>query len=266
MDNQSPVEQARDLLTRPVFNPVLDVAVGEGKLDYELYLRTNELLSLQIAPDELALPDELMFQIVHQAQEIWLKLLAHELAELVGDLDDERLWDAATRLTRAVRIVHCLAEEIRVLETLTPDSYQVIRRHLGNGSGQQSPGYNRVSAVARLVRDALTRLLARRDIELIRIYQDSAVDSDLKRLCESLLDLDEGYQTWLFTHYMLVRRTIGVQRDVAALDGVPTQVLVGRMTQPLFRDLWQVRARLTATWTRAGGTSPGTPRREGMAT
>jgi len=33
---------------------------------------------------------------------------------------------------------------------------------------------------------------------------------------------------------MLVRRTIGVGRDVKALDGVSTQILIGRMTQPLF--------------------------------
>ncbi|GAA0398120.1 hypothetical protein Acor_34760 [Acrocarpospora corrugata] len=74
------------------------------------------------------------------------------------------------------------------------------------------------------------------------------------------MDVDEAYQTWLFTHFMLVRRTIGVSRNTAALDGVSTQVLPGRMTQPLFRQLWRVREQMTANWNRDGGYAPGATR------
>src|SRR6266542_2271465 len=73
---QSAVDEVRHALSRPLFNPVLKVWVGEGKLDYEVYLRTGDLLQLQTPRTELVAPDELMFQVVHQAQEIWLKLLA----------------------------------------------------------------------------------------------------------------------------------------------------------------------------------------------
>jgi tryptophan 2,3-dioxygenase len=104
----------------------------------------------------------------------------------------------------------------------------------------------------------LDRLLARRAVTFPDVY--AGAGAELKRICELLVDVDEGYQTWLFTHYMLVRRTIGVSRDVEALDGVPTQVLVGRMTQPLFRRLWAVRTELTAGWQREGGLPPGADR------
>lgn len=43
----SAVDEVRHALSRPLFNPVLKVWVGEGKLDYEVYLRTDDLLRLQ---------------------------------------------------------------------------------------------------------------------------------------------------------------------------------------------------------------------------
>lgn len=256
-------DKAREAVSRPVFNPLLKVWVGEGKLDYEVYVRTAELLALQTPKRELVVADELMFQMVHQAQEIWLKLLAHELVEAVGDLDTGALWDGSARLDRTVRITRCLIGELHVLESLRPDTYQVIRRHLGNGSGQESPGYNAVRVAAGYLAAALDRLLVRQGVDLPDVYGQSPPCPQLARICELLLDLDEGYQTWLFTHYMLVRRTIGVGRQVAALDGVPSQVLVGRMTQPLFPPLWKLREQMTASWHRGGGTRPGAHRSTG---
>jgi tryptophan 2,3-dioxygenase len=258
----SAVEDLREVLSKPLFNPILRTWVGEGKLDYEIYLRTTDLLSLQTSSNELVDPDELMFQIVHQAQEVWLKLLSHELTETVCDLDRNALWDVAARLDRAVRIAHCLAEELRVLETLTPDTYRVIRRSLGSGSGQESPGYNAVRTAAAYVATALDRLLTDRGVSVIEIYGPATRSMpELRRICELLVDFDENYQMWLVTHFMLVRRTIGVDRTTKALDGVSTQVLIGRMTRPLFRELWKAREEMTANWDREGGHAPGAARR-----
>ncbi|MFG1876250.1 tryptophan 2,3-dioxygenase family protein [Sphaerisporangium sp. NPDC049003] len=238
--------------------------VGEGKLDYELYLRTDDLLSLQSAVGDLVSPDEMMFQIVHQTQELWLKLATHELIEVVGDLEREGFWEASARLSRVARIFGGLRQELVVLETLTPDSYQTIRRHLGNGSGQESPGFNRVRMAAEHVSKALDLALERRKASIRDVYEPRDVEHpDLKYTFELLVDVDEAYQMWLVTHFMLVRRTIGVSRGTSALDGVPTQVLTGRMTQPLFRPLWKVREEMTATWNRGGGYAPGAERTEG---
>ena len=63
---------------RTYSQPILS---GEGASDYERYLRTDELLALQKRPDEQTHRDELLFQTVHQASELWLKLAWSEAEE-----------------------------------------------------------------------------------------------------------------------------------------------------------------------------------------
>ena len=46
----------------------------EGGSDYEVYIRTDELLALQPEPDTWKHRDELLFTVVHQSSELWLKL------------------------------------------------------------------------------------------------------------------------------------------------------------------------------------------------
>ena len=52
---------------------------GDAATDYERYLRTDELLSLQKSPAEVVHRDEHLFQTVHQSSELWLKLAWLEL-------------------------------------------------------------------------------------------------------------------------------------------------------------------------------------------
>ncbi len=255
----SPAERLRLELAEPLFNPLLKKWVGKGELDYEVYLKTPTLLSLQAADGERVAHDELMFQVVHQAQELWLKLASREAVEVVAELDRDALWAASARLERICRVLQAVKHELAIMETMTPDTYQVIRRSLGNGSGQESPGYNMLRKVAQGLEGALDRLLARRGQTLMSVYRAGGPD-DLKRICEQLVDMDEAFQGWLHAHFQLVRRTIGVDRSVKALDGLPTQVLQGRMTLPLFRELWDVRLELTAGWRREGGVDPGVDR------
>ena len=82
--------------------PVLE---GRGDSDYERYLRTDELLALQKRPGEQVHRDELLFQTVHQASELWLQLAWTE-AEEATRLVERRELDAAERLLR--RAVQCL--------------------------------------------------------------------------------------------------------------------------------------------------------------
>lgn len=46
---------------------------GEGKSDYERYLKLSELLKLQPTKDAWKHRDELLFTVVHQTSELWLK-------------------------------------------------------------------------------------------------------------------------------------------------------------------------------------------------
>src|ERR1700682_1338448 len=55
---------------------------GEGTLDYELYLNTKALLSCQKDFKEFCNPDELQFQVVHQVEEMWMKLIAYTLLDI----------------------------------------------------------------------------------------------------------------------------------------------------------------------------------------
>ena len=55
-------------------DPTVPVLPGPAASDYERYLRTDELLSLQKPPEERVHRDELLFQTVHQSSELWLKL------------------------------------------------------------------------------------------------------------------------------------------------------------------------------------------------
>jgi tryptophan 2,3-dioxygenase len=272
MSKSADVSEARDLSTtleHPIFNRTLGKEVGTGVLDYEVYLKTKALFALQTTPGELSVPDEHLFQVVHQSQELWLKAISFEVVALVEALADARLHEASGLLDRIVVIQQCVASEIRILQTLTPDAYQTIRRNLGNGSGLESPGYNRVLVAAESAEKAFDALLERAAVPLADLYRSGPRDErreGLKRIAELFVDWDEAFQSWLVAHYNLVRRTIGVHRKVLALDGFPTQALAPRMTKPLFPKLWDVRIELTQGWAREGGHAVGAPRaNEGSA-
>ncbi|RKG68892.1 hypothetical protein D7V80_10825 [Corallococcus sp. CA054B] len=258
----SHAEKLKQELTQPLFNVMLKRWVGKGELDYERYLHTDTLLALQSPEGELVSHDELMFQIVHQSQELYLKLASREMVEVVAEMDRDALWAVSARLVRVQKILSGISAEMAILETMTPAEYQVIRRSLGNGSGQESPGYNTLRHAADGLESAMERMLARRGLTLFQVYSAGG-PKDLQHVCEQLVTVDESFQGWLYAHYQLVRRTIGIDRTVKALDGLPSQVLQARMTLPLFRALWDVRVELTAGWKREGGYTPGESRTGG---
>jgi tryptophan 2,3-dioxygenase len=250
----------RRALEAPIYNRTLRKDVGGGDLDYEVYLRTRALLGLQTPLTQLVVPDELLFQVLHQTQELWLKCLSFEAANLIQALDGDDPFATASTLDRMVNIQRCLGRDMEVLFTLSPEVFQVIRRHLGNGSGLESPGYNQVLFAAEAVGPAFFRALDRRGATLRDLYAERARHAWLHRAAEQLVDWDGAFQAWLFAHFVLVRRTIGVDRAVRALDGFPTQALPARMTKPLFPELWDLRVEMTKSWTREGGTLPGEER------
>lgn len=254
-----------DALDRPIFNRTLGKEVGQGVLDYEVYLKTNELYALQTRRSDLSVAEEHLFQVVHQAQELLLKAVAFEAVSAVAALAAARVHEACGIVDRIVVIQQCLSSEMRILQTVTPDAFLAIRKNLGNGSGLESPGYNRVGIAAEAVESAFDALLVQSGVELLDLYREpdgkrGEERDGLKRLAELLVDWDEAFQSWLVTHFHLVRRTLGVHRKVVALDGFPTQALAPRMTKPLFPKLWDARVELTQAWQRDGGHAPGAPR------
>lgn len=217
--------------------------------DYELYLRVPELLSLQKPPAERACPDELMFQVVHQTAELWMKLLDHELHEFIRSLDEQelQLHVAQTALHRVHHIQRLLLSGLEMLYTLSPADYMRIRAVLGRGSGQESPGFRRMLALGGEVWPHFERLLVRSGVPLIDIYHDPRRHPALYAIAEGLLEFDLRLQEWRNRHILLVYRTIGI--GTPSLKGKHSELLEKGLRTQFFPALWAVRDEVYAHWT-----------------
>jgi tryptophan 2,3-dioxygenase len=90
---------------------------------------------------------------------------------------------------------------------------------------------------ALLSRDLAQPITASPELQatLIAIYRG---DPDLARLCERLIDLDEGLQEWRYRHVKMVERTIGVKPGTGGSAG---SAYLRTTLSPLFPDLWAIR-------------------------
>jgi len=138
--------------------------MSEKKLsDYETYIRTEELLALQKSPDQMANPDELLFQSIHQTMEIWLKVALFEVERVSGMIDRDELDSADHYLRRVAMIYRHITASLAIMETMPPADYHVIRLSmLGSGSGQESPGFNATLERLPQIWPIVTALLERR--------------------------------------------------------------------------------------------------------
>lgn len=218
--------------------------------DYEKYIRTEELLALQKPPDALTCHDELQFQIVHQAHELYMKLIEHELGfvcELLGKGDVAR---AITTLGRVARVQRVLLGSVDLLDTMAPTDYMTIRTGLGRGSGQESPGFRTMLRLpGELVWPAFTAFVDKTGVTLRQIYEHPHDHHQLFQLCEGLVDYDQLLQTWRQRHLMLVYRIIGT--GTPSLKGKHSDLLAHGMKQRFFPKLWDVRDEVFADWTAA---------------
>jgi len=250
-------EAMRPELALPLFNHVLKDFVGNGTLDYERTIRTGELLSLQDHETALVNHDGTTFVISHQCQELKLKLIAHELSHTIDLLDRRELAATITTLDRVRIVFQCLTAELEILETLSPRSYQTIRETLGHGSGQESPGFNQLLNAGPLLWSRLEAILQAAGATLEGVYDHPEQHPDLFALCESFTTLDANYQKWLYHHFMLVKRIIGVARDVPSLAQNATTQLAASMMRPMFDPLWRMRCAMTREWVETRPATPG---------
>ncbi len=225
----------------PHTGPILQ---GRGNTDYERYVRVPELLALQKPKDELAHPEERLFQTTHQAAELWLHQVDYEIdraAEMIGDAQPHI---AADLLNRCRLIIDLLREQIIILETMAPADYHVIRlASLGRGSGQESPGFNKLLDAGKRLWPPFQALLGRRSLSLIDLERDSRKHYELFRLVQALMDYDQAFMKWRFTHMRLAFRIIGSK--VLSLKGVPASQLEMGTREPLFPELWETISALT---------------------
>jgi tryptophan 2,3-dioxygenase len=218
------------------------VLPGPGASDYERYLRTDDLLSLQKPPEERVHHDELLFQTVHQASELWLKLGTTEVDEAGACLERGELAAAIRLLRRAVLCVQYVTTQLEMLNQMSPWEYSEIRVVLGHGSGFDSPGFRRVPQVTQRVSKAFDVLLERARLSLVELYQRGREHEELYQVAELLTEWDERIWVWRFRHYAIVARALG--EDTIGTQGTPVQVLGKLIAQRQIPKLWDVRSRL----------------------
>jgi tryptophan 2,3-dioxygenase len=116
-----------------------------GAMSYGDYLQLDTLLSAQKPLSDRH--DELLFIIIHQATELWMKLAIHELRAAREQIRAGRLPPAFKGLARVSRIQAQLIQSWDVLSTLTPADYSSFRAQLGQSSGFQSYQYRRIEFI-----------------------------------------------------------------------------------------------------------------------
>jgi tryptophan 2,3-dioxygenase len=223
-------------------NP-FDGSYGTGETEYERYLRTPELLGLQKPASKRLHKDELLFQSVHQVEEIWMKLIVHQMGEAVAHLAEARFAQAVAAIQRAHAAQELCVSGLRMFEHMPPNSYIDIRKGLGRGSGLDSPGYNRMNEIAPTIWKAFESAVDAAGGDLVDMYENPASQPDLFAVAEALCTYDSLMIRFKREHIMVVRRIIGM--GTASLrGGNPIDMLERSASLTYFPMLWAVRDRL----------------------
>jgi tryptophan 2,3-dioxygenase len=239
------------------------------EISYPTYLELDRLLALQLPQSKPEHPDELLFIVVHQASELWFKVLLHELDALIARLGEGDATGALSVMKRVNTLVEIVSQQLSALDTLPPQRFAQFRGYLGSSSGSQSNQFRAIEATSglreahfmaalrehgplpALVERAIARptlqalfldLLATHGVALEAVYTD-ARHGQLLMLAESLLEYEQGFARWRFIHVQLVERIIGP--DTGGTGGtLGARYLAKTVNQRFFPDLWAVRAKL----------------------
>lgn len=217
---------------------------GKGASDYERYLRTDELLSLQKPIAEMLHPDELTFQVTHQSSELLLKGAAWELERARTALESGDCGNAARLIRRANLMLDFPVGQLHILETITPYDYHIIRGGLGHGSGLDSPGFSALLHIGPRLGDTFLEQLGKAGLTVEQLYRRHSEFFGLHDVAECMLDFDECVQVFRFHHLKLAQRIIG--GGVVGTMGTPVEVLRQRQEHLFYKALWDVRNEITA--------------------
>lgn len=235
---------------------------------YGDFLHLDQFLNLQNSFSESH--EGMLFVIVHQVSELWLKLVKHELAVVIDYVKNDEVAKAKKGIARILCIQEQLITSFKVLGTMTPVDYDTLRDFLGEASGFQSYGYRAVEFMlgnkdrkmvelhrhnkeayemldqlmnAPSLYDEVNRLLVRNGIEIdkshlnrklaapyeanqsvvdawMHVYKNAEEYWDLYQVGELLMDVEDNFQNWRFTHMRTVQRIIGFKAGTGGSTGV----------------------------------------------
>lgn len=119
-------------------------------LTYGTYLKVEELLELQIPQSSPPHHDEMLFIVIHQAYELWFKLMLHELDMAIHYMNEKKVLRARHFVERTVEIMKLLVRQIHILETMTPVEFCQFRYRLKPASGFQSVQFRAIEFICGL--------------------------------------------------------------------------------------------------------------------
>jgi len=172
---------------------------------YSSYLDLEKILTSQHPAS--GAHDEMLFIVVHQASELWLKLCLHELTAARACIESDDLRPAFKMLSRVARAQHQLIQSWDVLSTMTPHDYSQVRPHLGSSSGFQSAQYRMMEF-----------MLGGRDAKHIGLHEENADWSDRLR---AEISRDSLYDAAI---HLLARRGFAIDAEVTDRDLAGTYV------------------------------------------
>jgi tryptophan 2,3-dioxygenase len=165
-----------------------------SSLSYGQYLQLDKVLDAQkpLSGEH----DEMLFIVVHQASELWMRLMLHELADVLARVQRDDLGPSFKSLLRISRVQSQLLSSWEVLSTLTPADYSAFRNALGRSSGFQSYQYR-----------LLEFLLGNKNAEMIEVHRrDPVVYARLERTLRAPSLYDEVLR-------LLSRRGYGIPEE-----------------------------------------------------
>lgn len=127
------------------------------ELTYSSYLHLERLLDLQEPRSHPVEHDEMLFIVSHQAYELWFKLQLHELDKIKRDFLDDHLYGSIATFKRIRTILKVMVEQVDILETLTPMSFNSFRARLETASGFQSSQFREFEFVLGYKRKEMLR-------------------------------------------------------------------------------------------------------------
>ncbi len=145
----------------------------KDQLTYGKYLHLPEILNAQYPLTDQH--DEMLFIVIHQASELWLKLAGHEVEAAIRNVAEHDFRHAFKVIARVKLILMQLTQSWSILSTMTPVDYFKFRDELGHASGFQSYAYRK-----------LEFLLGNKNRALIEVHRhDPEVYDELKRVLEA---------------------------------------------------------------------------------
>jgi len=236
-------------------------------IDYGSYLALDELLSLQRARTKPEHPDELLFIVVHQASELWFKVLLNDFDILASAFQKRDGGLALWQLQRVNGIMRIVSAQLSSLALLPPQHFAAFRANLGTSSGSQSVQFRAIEAASglrdpwflELVREngsvapEIQKWLDRPSLQEMFLAYLRAEKMELEQLylgpgpslaffiAEALLEYEMEFGQWRFKHAQLVERMLGP--GTAGTGGSTGASFLHRTTSiRFFPKLAQVRA------------------------